>query len=124
VELSGLVKLPPDLKVKGRPSVHFSNGDCLGSDPMLSSSAVSQDGHFGAEVFPLWGTDLTVCAGLEEAPGKPVRYYGKAPGTFHAEKMGEVVYNNVIIELKPGPPHKFPTVYNPPPPASRPPAGQ
>lgn len=115
MELYGKVTLPPGTKAKGHLAVHFSNGDCMKGDPILSSSAVSDAGTFGAEIFPKWGTDLTICAVLEETPGKPVRYYAKATGTYHAEAMGEVMYRDIAIELKEGPPRKFPTVYNPPP---------
>src|SRR5579862_9282134 len=71
VELYGKVTLPPKITAKGHLAVHFSTGDCLKGGTILSSSAVTDGGTFGAEILPPWGSDITVCGVLEEVPGKP-----------------------------------------------------
>jgi hypothetical protein len=60
------------------------------------------------EVFVPWGSDLTLCAASETAPGKPSTLYGKAKVPMHAEAAGEVEFKNVILDLAAGqPPKKF-----------------
>ena len=60
------------------------------------------------EVWPKWGSDVTICAAVDPQGGKPAEIYAKAKGTFHAEAVGEVTFNQVKIELAPAKAHKFP----------------
>jgi hypothetical protein len=74
--------------------------------------AATATGSFAIEVFPKWGTDVTICGALEDASANAL-WYGKAKsaepgGVFHAEHTGEVTFNNVVISLVKGPSHKFP----------------
>lgn len=84
-------------------------GDCLGKNPhVLGVTPVNPEGGFGFEVYSSWGADLSFCAGLASAADQPVTIYGKAPGKFHAEAEGEVVFRGIEITPKPGASRTFP----------------
>lgn len=115
VEVFGKVALTQQIKAQGHLVVHISEGDCLAPGAQMAASLPAPNGIFAAEFFPRLGSDLTLCGALEEAPGRPVRYYGKAAGKYHVDPTAdEVEWKGVSIELKQGPPLKMPTVYNPP----------
>ena len=86
------------------------DSDCLAKDAhILGTNPLTNDGHMFIEVFSRWGADLTVCVAVATDSGAPSTYYGKAPGKFHAEGVGEVMIPKISFELKPGPKHVFPT---------------
>ncbi|MCS6914984.1 MAG: hypothetical protein NZ890_17360 [Myxococcota bacterium] len=114
MEIFGQIRVPPSIKARGHLVVHVSNEDCTKPGAVMLGSAPAVDGHIAIEVFPRWGSDITICGALEEAPDRPVRFYGKAAGRFHAEAPGEVIFRDVVVELKKGPPLRLPVVYNPP----------
>jgi hypothetical protein len=106
VEIFGKVTNIP----KGKKAiVYVAQNDCLAEDAqILGHTEAGSDGAIVIEVFPKWGTDITICAGVDEGEGKPTTMYGKAKGDFHAEAEGEVTFNEVKIELQKGKPHVFP----------------
>jgi hypothetical protein len=112
VEVFGVVKGAP----KGKQvSLILSDQDCMADGArVVGRSGVSPEGKFFYEVFVKWGSDLTICAAVEPAPGKPSTLYGKAKGPFHAEATGEVMFSGIEIELTKGAPHAFPTKIEPP----------
>ncbi|MDW8283754.1 MAG: hypothetical protein RMK29_18785 [Myxococcales bacterium] len=111
VEIMGQVVLPRTVPKGTQATIVVAQGDCLAPDArVLGRARSAQDGRFFIEVFSDWGADLSVCAAVEPVEGQPVRVYGKAAGTFHAEAEGEVIFRDVRVELKPGPPHAFPKV--------------
>ena len=84
-------------------------GGCAADDArVLGTARKARAGGYMIEVFADWGTALSVCAAVDEGPGKPTTWYGKAPGERIAEGDGEVVFNDVVVELKQGEPHVFP----------------
>jgi hypothetical protein len=108
VEVFGTLKLPPKVKAPGDLFVYVADNDCLAPDAhILGRTGSGPEGRMFIEVFTKWGADITICGALEE-PGKPARYYGKAEGKFHAEGEGEVMFRDVVVNLKAGPPRKFP----------------
>lgn len=98
--------------IKGAPSgttmsILVAVGDCLADDArVLGRTPAGQS--FMIEVFAPWGSDLTVCAAVEPGDGKPAVLYGKWKESLHAEGEGEVMFHDVVIELKKGKPHTFP----------------
>ena len=106
----GIVRLRKGTKAPGRIDVVVTEGDCLSKDArFLGHTEATAAGKFYLEIFPSWGGDLSICAQVATAQGKPARVYGKAPKTYHAEQPGEIVLNDVVVELSEGPPHVFPT---------------
>jgi hypothetical protein len=110
VELMGRVAVAP--KLLGKPPkqilLYVSDKDCL--DPasrFFTIRPVGEDGAFFTEIFPPWGTDLSLCAALD-ADGKPARVYGKLDRTLRAEGFGEVVFSELEIALAKGAPRPFP----------------
>ncbi|MGZ3416986.1 MAG: hypothetical protein ACXWUG_06290 [Polyangiales bacterium] len=109
VEIFGKVKLPKDLPPKSRVVVYVAQNECLADDAsILGHIPTAESGQFVIEVWPKWGTDITICAAVDPGEGKPTTKYGKAKGPFHAEALGEVTFNNLEIELATGKPHTFP----------------
>lgn len=109
VEVFGTVNLPKDLKKDEKVVVYVAQDDCLSDNPqILGHVNAGSDGAIVIEVFPRWGTDVTICAGVDEGEGKPTTRYGKAKGTFHAEADGEITFADVKIDLEKGKPHVFP----------------
>lgn len=106
VEIFGKVNGIP----KGKKAViYVAQDDCLSDNAqILGHVDAGSDGSIVIEVFPKWGTDVTICAGVDEGEGKPTTMYGKAKGTFHAEAEGEVTFADVKIDLAKGKPHVFP----------------
>lgn len=115
VEIFGEAKLPKDAP-KGKLVVYVAQDDCMSEQAhTLGHIPAGGNGSFVIEVFPKWGTDVTLCAALEPDAGGAAEWYGKATnkdgqsgGKFHAEAIGEVTFTNVAIDLKKGPSHKFP----------------
>ena len=110
VEIFGDVVAPKE--AVGKLVVYVSQGDCLASGAeILGHIPASPSGSFVIEVFPKWGSDLTICAGaVPDGKGAAATYYGKAvskTGKFHAEAEGEVTFNDVKIPLVKGPPIVF-----------------
>lgn len=110
VEVFGRVDIP-----KGTPGSGFvfvAQDDCLSPTAnMLGHAPVKPDGGFFIEIFPKWGTDITICAAFEKPDGT-TELYGKAVnkdngGKFHAESKGEVEFEGVTVALKKGPSRKF-----------------
>lgn len=96
--------------------------DCMAKDAhILASTPVAPEtSRFFYEVFPKWGSDLSLCAAAVAAPDQPATLYGKATTKFHAEATGEITYENIVITVKPGPAHTFPAqrpALDPDPPA-------
>lgn len=109
VELFGKVVFPPKLPKGGKFTVYVAQNDCLADNAeILGHVEAGMDGAIVIEVFPKWGTDITICAARDAGEGKPTTLYGKAKGTFHAEAAGEVTFNDVKIELAEGKAHVFP----------------
>jgi hypothetical protein len=111
VEIFGTVEVPADAP-KGKAVVYVAQDDCLSDKAAtLGHIPVTASGGFAIEVFPKWGTDVTICGALE-APDGTATYYAKAVnkdrgGRFHAEAEGEVTFDGVKLSLKKGPPKKF-----------------
>ncbi len=109
VEIFGTVTLPKDAPKGQKAIVYVAQNDCLADDAkILGHQAAGDDGKFMIEVFPKWGTDITICAALDAGEGKPAVHYAKAAGKFHAEAVGEVTFNEVKLDLAKGKPHAFP----------------
>ncbi len=111
VEIFGEVKVPKTVPEKSRIVVYVAQDDCMSDNAWMLGHIVVANGpagNFMIEVFPKWGSDVSICAGVDPGDGKPSEIYGKATGKFHAEAEGEVTFNNVKIELKAGKPHRFP----------------
>lgn len=109
VEIFGKVVFPQGLPKGKKAKVYVAQDDCLSDNAqILGHTDAGIDGSIVIEVFPKWGTDITICAGLDEGEGKPTTLYGKAKGKFHAEAEGEVTFADVKVELQKGKPHVFP----------------
>ena len=121
VEIFGKVIFPPKLPKGGKFMVYVAQNDCLADDAqILGHVEAGMDGAIVIEVFPKWGSDITICAARDMGEGKPTTLYGKAKGKFHAEAEGEVTFNDVKIELAEGKPHVFPKDASEFPPAKAP----
>jgi hypothetical protein len=111
VEMRGRVELPAGTPPTPLPRLHVSYGDCLSPTAHVAGQFWARpDGTFFLEVFVPWASDLTLCASYEPAAKGPSTAYGKVERVFHAEKTGEVEFNDVRVVLKPGPPRVFPAV--------------
>ena len=109
VEITGLVELPKGYKPKGTIYVYVSHKDCLATDaPVLGRVQPPDSMRFFIEVFPPWASDITICAAEDAGEGKPSTLYTKATGTFHAEKTGEVNFDNVKLVLSTQPAKMLP----------------
>jgi len=110
VEIFGKVILPQGLPKGRKTIVYVAQDDCLADNAqILGHIDAGIDGSIVIEVFPKWGSDITICAALDEGPGKPSTIYGKAKGKFHAEAEGEVTFPDVKVEVEKGKPaHVFP----------------
>lgn len=107
VEMSGTVDVPAKLRGK-LVKLYVADKNCL--DPkaaVFGAVPVGESGNFFAEVFPPTGTDLSLCAAVDEGEGKPSRAYGALARTLHAVGKGEVIFSKLAIKLKAGPPHLF-----------------
>ena len=122
IEFEGKVKNADKLPPKHRFWIFVAQGkaDCL--DPaahIIGRTVTSATGEFSFEVFSDWAQDITFCAaalpGQEQAEGmdKPSTLYGKASGSYHAEAMGEIVWKQIDVVVKPGPAHVFPALKGP-----------
>jgi hypothetical protein len=102
VEIAGEVKVPKGAPPKARAVILVAENDCLAPDARIIGRALAlpKNGKFSMEVFSRWGADLTVCAALEEKPGKPITVYGKSARVIHAEQAGEIVVPDVVIPLE------------------------
>ena len=111
VEVFGKVDLPKPAPT-GKAVVYVAQDDCLSASPkMLGHAPVKPDGGFFIEIFPKWGTDISICAALEKPDGTS-EHYGKAVnkdtgGKFHAEAAGEVTFEGVTVPIRKGPSRKF-----------------
>ena len=105
VEIFGTVTIPAGHEIVGNLQVFVSAKDCADPDAkVLGQVQLSMDKRFFIEVFAPWGTDLTVCAsGETRRAGKVAQVLGKADRTFHAEGVGEVIFQNVAIKVAPLP---------------------
>lgn len=109
VEFDGVVKYSGKLPPNQKWYYFVGMGDCMDKDvQIIGLGTMTAEGRFSSEVFTKWGTDVSFCAAAVEAPDKPATIYGKAPGTFHAEKAGEVEFRGLVIAPKPGPKKTFP----------------
>lgn len=113
VEVRGVVKRPASSVKAPNPITFIAIGDCLDpSAKVLGRGGTTfttkpTEGMFFLEVFAPWGSDLSLCAAVEPAPGKPSTLYGKVDRPMHAAATGEVTFNDLVVELEPGPPKKF-----------------
>lgn len=111
VELFGDAKLKAAVPPAQKLYSYVAVGDCLKKDAQILDRSPLRPGEkIVTEVYAAWGADLTVCVAAEEEAGKPSTLYGKAKRVYHAEGVGEVVYNGVVVEVKAGAPHVFPPV--------------
>jgi hypothetical protein len=114
VEIAGQVKPPKGAAGKARTVILVAENDCLAPDARIIGRALAlpKNGKFSMEVFSKWGADLTVCAAVEDKPGKPITVYGKSAKVIHAEQAGEIVVSDVVIPLerKPAAPLNMPPV--------------
>jgi hypothetical protein len=110
VEFQGTVKYAGKLPPGHRWFVFAAQGDCLAKDAHILGFTPTNtpEGGFFGEVFSKWGADLTFCAAAAESHDKPSTLYGKATGTYHAEKTGEVEFKGLVLSPKPGPKKIFP----------------
>jgi len=111
VEIFGVVKVPKTVPEKSRVVVYVAQDDCMSDNANILGHivvAAPATGNFMIEVFPKWGSDISICAAVDGGPNKGSEMYGKAKGKFHAEAEGEVTFNQVNIDLAPGKPHVFP----------------
>ena len=113
VEIFGTVDVPNDAPKTSKVIVTVAQDDCLAADAhVLGHIPAAPSGGFVIEVFPKWGTDVTICGALEKDDGT-AEYFGKAVnkdagGKFHAEAEGEVTFNEVKIKLAKGAAKRFP----------------
>lgn len=112
VEIFGKVKGAPP---KSRVVVYVAQDDCLADDAHILghldvvADPTAKDGwKFMIEVFPKWGTDITICAAAYGEGANGAEHYAKAKGKFHAEAEGEVTFNEVALELVKGKLKTFP----------------
>ena len=111
VEITGKVKLPkgtPPNDKAASPMTFVALGDCLAPTPRIVGFSGSTRGRFFVEVFVPEGSELSLCAALESAPGGPSTLYGKAKAKMVARGRGEVEFKNLVVELAPGPAKSFP----------------
>jgi hypothetical protein len=112
VEIFGTIEIPKDAP-KGKAVVYVAQDDCLSPNAQtLGHIPAAPNGSFVIEVWPKWGTDVTICGAIEKEDGT-AEWYGKAVnkdagGVFHAEAEGEVTFNDVKIKLAKGAAKKFP----------------
>ena len=108
VEVTGKVELPAGYKPKGELLIFVSQKDCLDPGaPILGWSKPAESMRFFIEVFPAWGTDITICAAEDPGSGKPTTVYGQAPGKHYCEGLGEVTFDGLTLALKQGPPRNI-----------------
>ena len=112
VEIFGSVKGAP---AKARLVIYVAQNDCLADDAQIlghldlqQDPAAKDPPKFMIEVFPKWGTDVSICAAAYVDNAMTSEHYGKAKGKFHAEAEGEVTFNEVAIELTKGKAKAFP----------------
>ena len=110
VEFKGKVVYPGKLPEDQRWYFVVAQGsDCLAkSAHIIGGFWANPDSTFFGEVFSKWGADLTLCvAAVTEANG-PSTVYAKATEPFHAEKIGEVEFEHLVLTPKSGPKIQFP----------------
>lgn len=112
VELSGAVVFPPGPAKPGRVFVFVSEGDCLdGSVTPLRRMPATADGAFLLHTLTTPGTELSVCAAVEEpaprGPGLASTFYGQAAARIRVTGTSDLVQHDVQIPLRAGPPRRF-----------------
>jgi hypothetical protein len=109
VEMFGDFKLPKLAPGQHAYAFVAQDSDCLAPNAhILGHNQLAENGQLFIEVFSRWGADLTLCVAIANDPSQPSTYYGKAPGKFHAEAAGEVMFPKITFDLKPGKKHVFP----------------
>jgi hypothetical protein len=93
-----------------KPTIVFASyDDCLGKTAAnIGQMPVKPDGKFGLEIFVKWGSKLSLCAAQITTQEKPTRLYGKAAAGFEMKGRGDMEFEDITIEMKPGPPRVFP----------------
>lgn len=108
VELFAEIKSTRTLPPSHQWVAYVTEGDCLAKEPrVLGRQVIASGPKFMTEVIAPWGSNLTLCVVAEDASGTPSRIYGKAKKKFHAEGTGEVVFHNIVVDVKSGPAHAF-----------------
>ena len=109
VEIEGYVRVPKEHAGAPAPMTFVAAGDCLAEQPKIVGYGGSTAGRFFVEVFVKCGSELTLCAASEPAPGAPSRLYGKAARVMRAEHAGaENEFKGLTVDLTPGAPRTFP----------------
>jgi hypothetical protein len=112
VEIAGLVSLPPATRPTGRLMVYISASDCLNDAvPLLRRQPVTDDGTFYVVVMARRGSQLSVCAAAETAPGQPARLYGRAqdPLRIGRDATTDLAFHDVQVLLRQDAPRRFST---------------
>lgn len=113
VELSGAVVFPPGPPKAGRVFVFVSHGDCLDSAVTpLRRMPSTEDGAFLLHTLATPGSQLSVCAAVEEtssqgAAGLSATYYGQAASRIRVENTNDLVLHDIQIPLRVGPLRRF-----------------
>ena len=108
VEIAGRLELPRGAPKGDANYVFVAMGDCLAPDPRVIGWGGNTNGRFFVEVFVPWGSDISLCAVSMAPPGQPSALYGKAATPMRAEAEGEIEFKNLVVALRPAPPHRFP----------------
>lgn len=111
VEITGELELPLGANTRaGKLFVYVTTGDCLAANSNLLTRIPATDKNlFFLQVLASVGDQLSLCAALEPAPGRPASLYGQASARFTLQKSGDTTWHDVSISLKNGPAHLFPT---------------
>jgi hypothetical protein len=112
VEIFGTFKGAP---ATSKVVVYVAQNDCLAADAQILGHLeldpepnAKGARNFMIEVFPRWGSDVTICAAAYAPGATAADHWTRAKGTFHAEAEGEVTFNDVELELSKGKPKVFP----------------
>lgn len=111
VEFKGKVVYPGKLPEGQRWFFAVAQGsDCLAKDAhIIGSFWANPDNTFFGEVFSKWGADLSLCVAAVTDANGPSTMYAKAKEPFHAEKVGEVEFEHLVLTPKSGPKIQFPS---------------
>ncbi len=113
VELSGAVVFPPGPPKAGRVFVFVSHGDCLDAAVTpLRRMPATEDGAFLLHTLATPGSELSVCAAVEEAGSRgavplAATYYGQAASRIRVENTNDLVLHDIQIPLRVGPLRRF-----------------
>jgi hypothetical protein len=109
IEVSGEIRLPPQVPPPARVFIYASCGDCLDpSAPLLRRMPVTEHGAFLLHLTAEPGSLLSFCAAADSVGGAPVTLYGKAKSSLRVGPQQEQEVRELQIDLAVGEPLKFP----------------